>query len=276
MTTLPNIPELQTYPLKEILSAHKHICEFFKRSDFEIPDIPFQKTFLSAIVSANKSNGDKFKEKQIPWEELLIREVSWAERNRKTPEEAWDYISNKVSTWEVIKQFPEWEPKRIIDEGPQKSDRQDELRREIKPRPIVKPSLKKNARGLKWRAANCWDWLTPCAKAVFMVLCARAHWPKKLESFPWAFGGVGTRTKEEGEKPGSLCRLTSYGRRQVTNSLRQLQGLGMIKKINRGYEGHGVSKFYVFFTPEMSRAFTAIAKNKKRIPSKRKQTSRMS
>lgn len=142
----------------------------------------------------------------------------------------------------------------------------------------LKPALKKKttARGLKWRLDPRWDKLTPCAIAVFMVLCLRAIWPKKLTSFPWAFGGVGTWTKEEGMKPGSLCRQSGYGQSPVRRALRQLQGKGMIKKIFRAYEGQGVSKFYVFFTPEMSKAFTAIAKNRIRILSQKKRASRMS
>lgn len=171
-----------------------------------------------------------------------------------------------------------WPEPAIEDDCPpthQKTNRQVEPGQAIPPRPIPKPTQKKLSRGLQWRTDLRWDRLTPCAIKVFMALCARAIWPKNMSSFPWAFGGVGTWTKEEGIKPGSLCRITGYGRSQVKYALLQLQGLGLIKKINRGYEGHGVSKFFVFFTPAMSKAFTAIAKNRKRIPNQKKQTSRM-
>jgi hypothetical protein len=141
---------------------------------------------------------------------------------------------------------------------------------------IVKPSPKKLNRGLKWRLDPRWDKLTPCAKAVYTVLCVRAKWPRNLQSFPFAWGGVGTWTKEEGEKPGSLCTQSGYTCSPVRRALLQLQGYSMIKKINRGYPEHGVSKFFVFFTPAMSAAFTAIAKNKQRIPHLKKPSSRMS
>lgn len=172
-----------------------------------------------------------------------------------------------------------WPKPALEDDCPpphQKTNRQVEPGQAITPRPIVHHPQKKLSRGLRWRTDLRWDRLTPCAIKVFIVLCLRAKWPKGLESFPFAWGGVGTWTKEEGIKLGSLCRLTGYGQRQVRYALCQLQGLSMIKKINRGYEGHGVSKFFVFFTPEMSTAYTAIAKNKIRRPSSKKQNSRMS
>lgn len=148
-----------------------------------------------------------------------------------------------------------------------------------KPNPeTIKPTLKKKttARGQKWRLDPRWDKLTPCAIAVFLVLCLRAIWPKRLESFPWAFGGVGKWSKEKGWELGSLCKITGYKKSMVQYALLQLQGYGMIKKIFRAYEGMGASKFYVFFTPEMSKAFTALSKNRIRKPSGKKRPSRMS
>lgn len=276
MNATPETPELETYPSKQILSAHRHICLWFKRPDFPLPDIAFKKTFLSAIVSANKAAGDSFDKEHIPWEEFLSREVNWACLNKKTPEEAWDYISNRVFTPKVIDQYQGPEKKGLWDTTPRKTNHQDTPAREISPRPIVDHGRKTTKRGQTWRRQTCWEKLWPSSRATFFTLCLRATWPERPQGFPWAYAGVGKWTKGRGYTLGSLPRATGYSVPQCQRALRQLQGYGLIARITRGRPTHtqdgkkingytGVSKYQVFFTPEMSAAFYAITKNKNRI-----------
>jgi hypothetical protein len=179
------------------------------------------------------------------------------------------------------------EPEKYYSKFPsKKTNRQVSPWRDISPQPIPEPSpkpkkteltLKKKttARGQKWRLDPRWDKLTPCAKAVFLVLCLRAIWPKKPNQWPWAFAGVGTWIKGKGEIQSKLSKQTGFKSAQLRRALRHLQALGMIKKIIRGSTGQGVSKFHVFFTPEMSKAYTAFTKNKNRTPNQKKKAPMM-
>jgi hypothetical protein len=255
MSNLPNITELQTYPSKEILSAHQHICEFFKRTGFEIPNEAFKKTFLSALVSANKSNDDKFTEKQISWEELFIREVNWACSHKATPEEAWDYISNQVFTKEVIKQYPELDKKGVDRKEWRKTDCDVEPGREIKKRPLSdyalsKPRLAKK-RGKKWKEDDRWEKVWPSSRKIIKELWYRMHFPGNKKTFPYAYAGI-----------KSLVKVTGLEERQVRRGLRQLQALGMIARMFRAYKGMGASKYWVFLTPKQSGAFLKKAAGK--------------
>jgi len=262
-TNLPETAEFETYPVKNILSACRHIREFYKRPDFEIDNEAFRKTFLSAIVSGNVASGDVFKKNEISWEELLVREVNWACSNRERPEDAWDYISNQVFTAKVIKEFPELDVKESIEGGGVKMGSQDALRQAISRRPILdyalaRPKLCKN-RGARWRVDDRWEKLWPSSKKVLRELWYRTHFPEAKEAWPFAYAGI-----------KSLVKVTDLSECQVKRALRQLQALGMISRIFRAYQGMGASKYRVFVTPGMSGAFLkkSYGKGRRKTPVK--------
>lgn len=279
--------ELQQFPWPQILALQIAIREKFKRPDWEIPDEIFKKLFLSAIISDQDS-----------YQQKMEQELLWALNNYPIASATADYVANQLFNVDVIKQYPELEPKEdptaskssegaLCATPAEKTIIQDAPGQEISPQPIVDPSPKKLSRGLKWRLDPRWEKLTACAKAIFIVLCLRAIWPKKLTAWPWAFAGTGTHgglTKEERaagitekeEKQGSLEKVTGYHEKQLRRALLQLQHFGFIRLIFRGRPGHGASRYYVFFTPDMSAAYTAIAKTKKRIPRRNKRNSKMS
>lgn len=274
----PDLTDVENLPIPQIYILHDTLTwiERYWRNEQGVPYPPSNPEPYEIPPDIEQSLDDSIK--FLPpheWRPCINSFLQNLKRFTPTKENLLIRLVEALRPAKYIHLFPD----RSINTNPpplcQKPCPQDAPGQDIRKQPIVKPAPKKVTRGLQWRLDPIWEKLTRCAKAVFMVLCLRAIWPKKLTSFPWAFGGVGTWTKEQGVKPGSLCRLTGYAQRQVRYSLCQLQGYGMIKKINRGFEGHGVSKFYVFFTPAMSKAFTAIAKNKKRIPNQKKRSSRM-
>ena len=255
-------PVLPEFPWVYFCLAHQMIYKRFQR-DPTIQDFETLRRFIEAAFIIPDLFEQMFEEwsNDLPFNEF------------NNPDQAWDGLITRLRRACPIARLknPQQKPYLAIDR--QISNHQDKPGREITRKPIVRhgrkdektePTIKKKTttRGLKWRLDPRWDKLTPCAIAVFIVLCLRTIWPKKLTSFPWAFGGVGKWVKGQGYVKGSLPKITGYSVRQCQYALRQLQGYGMIKKINRGYEGHGVSKFYVFFTPEMSKAFTALSKHK--------------
>jgi len=108
---------------------------------------------------------------------------------------------------------------------------------------VARPRIR---RGLKWRLDDRWSELSRIDKRNFLEGCRRAQIPKREDDFPWA---------ELGAK--SLSQKIGATHWQVKQSRFHLCELGLWCRIKRGYKGQGSSKYYTFFTPEMSSAYFA-------------------
>lgn len=98
-------------------------------------------------------------------------------------------------------------------------------------------------RGEAWKSHSSEKKLWRSSKASFDHLLYRAQVPKDPEKFPWCQVGI-----------ESLKKYTGYSHCQITRALAQLQRFKRIKRIVKGNEYQGASKYLVFFNLEMSRA----------------------
>ena len=120
----------------------------------------------------------------------------------------------------------------------------EKQKRSPKPTPKKKKKFKSNRRET-WKSHPSEKKLWRSSKASFDHLLYRAQVPKDPDKFPWC---------RVGKK--SLTKYTGYKHTQLTEALKQLEHHKRIKRIVEGNQFQGASKYLVFFTPEMSRAFS--------------------
>lgn len=134
----------------------------------------------------------------------------------------------------------------------------------IGPELTTKPKRKHfPKRGQLWKLDRRWDHLWPSSRKVFEEILRRSQPAKKPFAFPWCQAGV-----------RSLAKFTEPSERQVRRALHQLQNHSLIKRIVRGYDKKGASKYYVFLTPKMSGAFCWKSLQTKKHPPSKKRISR--
>jgi hypothetical protein len=205
---------------------------------------------------------------------LILPTDEWKSRFLEAQEEALLYwygpknysrkIARGVLTPEVaracLKLYPHLDkekyfPRRLITTPPEK----------IEPEPIPKPKKKqRRKRGSAWKSHRSEKQLWRSSKASFNHLLYRAQLPDNPDYFPWAEVSI-----------KSLMKYTEYSHCQVTRALAQLERFKRIKRIVVGNEFQGASKYLVFFTPEMSRAFSWKAAHRKKNQRHRKRTHRI-
>ena len=258
----PTFPE---YPWAHILAAADLIHEKYHRESWP----PENEILRSIIESATVLDPINFDKHFIGWTQL---DSIWG----KNPDDAWDKLRDSLRPIKDLDRFTNPKASNPEYQHPKKHPADKPGPENIK---NLLPSIqtpKTTKRGKAWRREPIWEKLWASSRAIFFALCLRAIWPEKPQSFPWAYAGVGKWIQGEGYAPGSLAAATGFSVRQTRRALRQLQSYGLIARITRGRPSHtqtgkpingytGVSKYWIFFTPEMSAAFTAIAKNKKRI-----------
>lgn len=216
-----------------IIDTTEKINKRLKISHHQIPDEPLYIIQLSYFFTPLNE-----------WSDKLTHLKAIAFRFFTTPATLWTTIATGLYTPEVGEAYrkikPTFDPERYLHKtsttpAPQK----------IGPELITAPKKKRlPKRGILWKLDRRWDPLWPSSRKIFDELLSRATYGKRSPRFPWAYGGLKSLEEKTGNK-----------NRQIRKALHQLQGLSMIKRIFRAYEGQGASKYWVFFTPKMSGAF---------------------
>ncbi|MBA7670966.1 hypothetical protein ES703_79115 [subsurface metagenome] len=180
--------------------------------------------------------------------------MRWALSYGKTPAEAYRSIVRDLFTPEIREEYFRYKPvpDRMRSGNPEASR---SLPQDI---PLRSATWAKRARVQKcleaWRLTDQWGELTKSDKLVIQVLWGRVAYPKGPGLFPWCLGGV-----------QSLAGDTGYSGIQVKRALVQLQEKKLIHRFFRAYEGQGASKYHVFLTPKMSRAFSWQVRQRSRL-----------
>lgn len=135
----------------------------------------------------------------------------------------------------------------------------------ITPRPAPAPKKKQlHKRGELWKLDGSWDNLWKSSQNVFTELLRRTQYPKNSENFPWCQAGI-----------KSLHKFTGVSPRQIERALSQLERFKLIKRIVKGNEFQGCSKYLVFIVPKMSGAFSRKSLHTKKDPTSKKRIIRM-
>jgi len=173
-------------------------------------------------------------------------------------------IAAGVSTQEVEKQCSELFPNldrakyfhhTIVTPTPQK----------ITPRAAPTPKKKQlHKRGELWKLDPKWENLWPSSRKVFTEMLRRYQFSKRQDAFPWCQAGI-----------KSLHKFTGVSQRRIQDSLKQLEQFKLIKRIVKGNEFQGCSKYLVFIVPEMSGAFSRKSLHTKKDPPSKKRIVRM-
>ena len=118
--------------------------------------------------------------------------------------------------------------------------------KEITPRAAPTPKKKQlHKRGELWKLDTTWDHLWPSSRKVFTEMLRRYQFSKRPDAFPWCQAGI-----------KSLHKFTGVSERQIERALTQLEQFKLIKRIVKGNEFQGCSKYLIFITPKTSGAFS--------------------
>ena len=292
-------PKLPEYPWSHILVAIDLIHEKYQRESWP-PEDPFLTSIIRSASILEQIEFDK------TFQEWVFQSHGWGD----SPDQAWSALHNILEQATQIDTFPNLDALRYTTPAPtrhrnpkptsqwrqtapykqpvRKSDRQDELRQEITPRPIVEPSpistpkpqgakiipIRKLQQPLsaptkladKWKLDSRWAKLTPCAVALLYALLRRTYnvetfkkiteaFTKGRTWFPWCLKGIESLSKRLEYTKKSSPKVKHYGHCQISNAFKQLQELGFISTFYRGYEGQGAGKCHAFLNPKMSAAF---------------------
>ena len=276
------------YPWQFILEATHLIHEKYQRE----PWPPEDRILRSIIESAFVLGEDQFKKHFEGWKLLsgAWREnpdQAWdALRNSLRPIESIDQFTNFEAP--RPERRSKKSPKALCAEPAKKTNLQDAPGREIPVRPIVDPSLKPalNPHRAKvipiarphqslssstrladqWKLDSRWARLTPCAIAVLYALLRRTYnaeafkkitqaFTKGQTWFPWCLKGIESLSRKLLYTKKSNPVPKHYKSWAIKAGLRQLEELGFISTLFRGYEGQGAGKCFVFLNPKMSAAF---------------------
>jgi hypothetical protein len=194
----------------------------------------------------------------------LINSLRSAAKVYRNPDTYWKTIALGVWTPDVEKAWlylhpdlprPEYFPPAEIPLTPQKI-----ISKEI-------PTLKKKhfqKRGQPWKLDVRWDHLWNSSRAVFLEILRRTQYPKRPGNFPWCQAGI-----------RSLAKFTHFSPRQIQDALIQLERFKLIKRILKGNNFQGCSKYLIFITPKMSGAFSLKSLHVKKDPHRKKRITRM-
>ena len=140
------------------------------------------------------------------------------------------------------------------------------LQNEITPHPTTTPKKKQpHKRGELWKIDDRWEHLWPSSRAVFMEILRRTQYPKRPDNFPWCQAGV-----------KSLAKFTNFSPRRIQDALSQLEHFKLIKRIVKGNQYQGCSKYLVFIIPKMSGAFSRKFLHAKKDPPSENPIARLS
>lgn len=183
----------------------------------------------------------------------------------RNPDDYWKTIALGVSTQDLRREVTNISP-------PIDREKYFPNQEHSKPSPTITPQAvpipkKKHLhkRGELWKIDTRWERLWPSSHAVFMEILRRTQYPKRPDNFPWCQAGV-----------NSLAKFTNFSPRQIQDALSQLERFKLIKRIVKGNQFQGCSKYLVFIIPKMSGAFTRKFLRAEKNPPSKKRIPRMS
>ena len=204
------------------------------------------------------------------------------------PQEAWAALIQALRPAKRIGEFIIQQPTALPHRPHQKTNHHDAPAQEITRQPIVNPSpipttnpekanlipIKKLQQPLsrptfladQWKLDSRWAQLTPCAVAVFYALLWRTYQKatfKKITQafgqgrtwFPWCLKGIESLSKKLTYTTKGKKITKHYKSWAIKAAIKQLEQLGFISTLFRGYKGQGAGKCFVFLNPKMSSAF---------------------
>jgi len=240
-----SIPQLHSIGLpKKILPPPGHpynlfdqmiqeVIDHYHENPVMVPDGFMVRFFMASIVTEPKT-----------FETKLFEAKRWAFGYSKSPSEFFRSLEQDLIPEEVRREYRIHKPPQEIQKHLTKQKPKPKPLKVIPGIPERLKAIKRTRRGLSWMLTTFWVELSPCARAVFLLICDWARWPQKEDDFPWVQVGI-----------KQLSRWLGYSERQIKRSLKQLQRFGLIFRFLRGWEGFYNSKYYVLFTPLMSGKF---------------------
>lgn len=236
-----------------IIDTIDQVNKRLKVSHHRVPDEPLNIIHLSFLLSPVDEWKSKFTYfRRVAFRYFITSDIFWATiaTGPYTP-----------TIGEAYKKFDStFDPRKYL-----KNTSTTPSPQRISPELTTKPKRKHfPQKGQLWKLDRRWDHLWPSSHKVFEELLRRTQYPKRPENFPWCQAGI-----------KSLAKFTGYSPRQIQDALIQLQRFKLIKRIVKGNNFQGASKYLVFITPSMSGAFSRKSLRAKKHPPYKNRISRI-